>query len=113
MTEHTSEHREPYFDDDEAKAIIGKRVLAGVSRRNRDDEVTGLEPFHGEVVRATREEGILLRWNDAGEVRWIPPDLSRLAPASPGHYKRKGTGEVLVEPDFLATSTVDPSDQRT
>lgn len=111
MTEYTSEHWEPYFDDDDAKAIIGKRVLVGITRRTRDDEVTGLEQFHGEVVRATREEGIILRVNEAGEERWIPPDLSRLEPAAPGHYRLKGTGEAVVDPDFLSTWTVYPPEQ--
>ena len=57
MTEYTSERWEPYFDEEEAKAIIGKHLLVGVTHRNRSEEVTGIEQFHGEIVRASREEG--------------------------------------------------------
>lgn len=108
MTEHTSEHWEPYFEDEEAKGIIGKRLLVGVTRRNHQDEVVGSEQFHGEIVRATREEGIIIRVSGSAEERWVPPDLSRLEPAPPGHYKLKGSGEVVVDPDYLSTWTVYP-----
>lgn len=108
MTEYTSEHWEPYFDEEEAKAIIGKHLLVGVTHRNRDEEITSIEQFHGEVIRASRVEGIILRLSGSGEERWVPPDLSRLEPAAPGHYKLKGTGEVVVDPDLLSMWTVYP-----
>jgi len=108
MTEHTSEHWEPYFDEEEAKAIIGKRLLVGVTHRNHNDEVTGLEQFHGEIIRASREEGIILRLSGSGEERWVPPDLSRLEPAAPGQYKLKGSGETVTDPDLLSMWTVYP-----
>jgi hypothetical protein len=108
MTKYTSEHWEPYFDEEEAKAIIGKRLLVGVTHRNRNEEVTGIEQFHGEIIRASREEGIILRLSGSGEERWVPPDLSRLEPANPGNYKLKASGEVVVDPDFLSSWTVYP-----
>lgn len=108
MTEFTSEHWEPYFDEEEAKTIIGKHLLVGVTHRNRNEEVTGLEQFHGEIIRASREEGIILRLSGSGEERWVPPDLSRLEPAAPGNYRLKDTGEVVVDPDFLSMWTVYP-----
>lgn len=108
MTEHTSEHWEPYFDDEEAKSIIGKNLLVGVTHRNHRDEVVGVEQFHGEIIRASREEGIIVRLNGSTEERWIPPDLSRLEPAQPGNYRLKTSEEVVVDPDFLSTWTVYP-----
>ena len=111
MTEYTSEHWEPYFDEEEAKAIIGKRLLVGVTHCDSNEKITGLEQFHGEIVRASRDEGIILRLTGTGEERWVPPDLSRREPAAPGHYKLKGTGEVVVDPDFLSTWTVYPPKQ--
>ena len=108
MTAYTSEHWEPYFDDEEAKAIIGKHVLVGVTHRNHADEVTGIEQFHGRIVRASREDGIIVCLIDSDEERWVPPDLSRLEPAAPGKYRLKASGEVVVDPDFLSTWTVYP-----
>ena len=111
MTEYTSEHWEPYFDEEKAKAIIGKHLLVGVTHRNHRDEVTGIEQFHGEIIRASREGGIILRISGTGEERWVPPDLSRLETAAPGNYRLKGSGEVVVDPDFLSTWAVYPPEQ--
>jgi len=108
MTEDTTEHWESYFDDEEAKGIIGKHLLVGVTHRNHQDEITGIEQFHGEIIRASREEGIIIRLSGNSEKRWVPPDLSRLEPAPPGRYTLKGTGEVVVDPDFISTWTVYP-----
>lgn len=108
MTEYTSDHWEPHFDEEEAKAIIGKHLLVGVTHRNHSDEVTGLEQFHGEIIRASREEGIILRLSGSDKERWVPPDLSRLEPAGPGNYRLKDSGEVVVDPDLLTTWTVYP-----
>ena len=111
MTEYTSDHWEPHFDEEEAKAIIGKHLLVGVTHRNHSDEVTGLEQFHGEIIRASREEGIILRLSGSDKERWVPPDLSRLEPAAPGNYRLKDSGEVVVDPDLLSTWTVYPPKQ--
>lgn len=111
MTEYTSAYLEPCFNEEEAKVIIGKHLLVGVTHCNHNEEVTGVEQFHGEIVRASREEGIILRLSCSGEERWVPPDLSRLEPAAPGNYKLKGTGEVVVDPDLLSMWTVYPPKQ--
>lgn len=108
MTEHTSRHWEPYFDDEEAKAIVGKHLLVGITHRNGNEEITSIEQFHGKICRASREEGIIILLSGSDEERWVPPDLSRLERAAPGNYKLKSTGEVVVNPDYLSTWIVYP-----
>lgn len=108
MTESTSAYPPPEFDDEQARAVLGKRLLVGVTCRTRSDDVTRLEQFHGEILRASLEEDLILRVSGTGEERWLPPDLSRLEPAAPGRYTLKGSGEVVVDPDFLSTWTVYP-----
>jgi hypothetical protein len=103
-----AENWEPYFDDEEAQFIIGKHLLVGVTYRNHSDEITRIEQFHGEIVRASREEGIILRLNGSDAERWVPPDLSRLEEAAPGNYRLKDSGEVVVDPDLLSTWVVYP-----
>jgi len=49
---------EPYFDEDAARDIVGKYILVGITQRNHSDEITGIEQFHGEIVRASKSEGI-------------------------------------------------------
>jgi len=108
MPESSAESWEPYFDSEEAEFIIGKHLLVGITHRNHADEVTGVEQFHGEIIRANEKEGIVVRLNGSTEERWVPPDLSRLEEAAPGNYRLKATGEVVVDPDLLATWTVYP-----
>lgn len=111
MTESTSEHWKPYLDEEEVQAIIGKYLLVGVTYRNHSEEITGIEQFHGEIIRASRGDGIILRLYGSSEERWVPPDLSRLEPAAPGNYKLTGSGEIVVDPDFLSIGTVYPPEK--
>jgi hypothetical protein len=95
------------FSDEDARNVIGKRVLVGVTHRTLDDEVVSLEQFHGVIDRVSRSEVLILRFPAGGE-RAIPPDLSWLEPAAPGEYRLKTTGEVVVDPDFTGMWTVYP-----
>lgn len=111
MTNTHVENWRPYFDEEEAQLIIGKHLLVGVTYRNHLDEITRIEQFHGKIVRASLEEGIIVRLNESDEERWVPPDLSRLEKAAPGNYRLKESGEVVTAPDFLSTWTVYPPEQ--
>lgn len=95
------------FTAEQVYELLGKRVLIGVTHRTLDDEVASLEEFHGEVDRVNLDEGLVLKLSTGAE-RSIPPDLSRLERASPGNYRLKSTGEVVVDPDFTAMWTVYP-----
>lgn len=108
MTDSQSDKRQPTFDEEAALSIIGKHLLVGVTHRNRANEVTSFEQFHGEIIRASRDGGIIVRLDGSAEERWVPPDLSHLHTAVPGNYHLKATGEVVVDPDFVATWTVYP-----
>ncbi|MDR0274555.1 MAG: hypothetical protein LBI48_04280 [Burkholderiaceae bacterium] len=108
MNEPYANPEPPEFDEDRARQIIGKRVLVGVTYRDRDShEVLRLEQFHGVVARASRKGWIVVRWSDDTE-RSIPPDLSKLEPAASGNYRLKSTGEIVVDPDYLSVWTVYP-----
>ena len=96
------------FDEGAAQSLIGKRVLVGLTRCNQAGDVVGYEQFHGAIVRVSASEGIIVQVHNSGEERWLPPDLSRLEAASPGSYRLKSTGEVVVDPDLLSTWTVYP-----
>ncbi|MDR3352465.1 MAG: hypothetical protein LBO00_05575 [Zoogloeaceae bacterium] len=100
------EARNTYFDKSVAKSIIGKHLLVGVTRKNHQGEVVSLEQFHGEIIRASQEEGIVIRLAGSADEWSMPPDLSNLEPAPPGNYRLKASGEVVVNPDFLSTWAV-------
>jgi hypothetical protein len=50
--------------------------------------------------------GVAVRRAEASGVYWLPPDLRGWKPAPPGEYRLKSTGEVVVDPDYLAAWTV-------
>ena len=100
----------PYFDDDEALSLIGKRFLVGLTHRSHSEEILGYEQFHGEIIRASRDGGIIVLLHNSEE-RWLPPDLSRIETAGPGEYRLKSTGEIVKDPDYVATWTVYPPEQ--
>ncbi|MBN7463153.1 hypothetical protein I3U64_23750, partial [Mycobacteroides abscessus subsp. abscessus] len=37
----------------------------------------------------------------------LPPAPESFSPAAPGEYRLRSTGEVITDPDYLATWTVD------
>jgi hypothetical protein len=66
------------------------------------------------VVRQTQQHGINARITDRGifikapngEEFSLPPDLNSLIPARPGTYRMRSTGEVIDDPDYLSTWTI-------
>ena len=43
---------------------------------------------------------------DGGELLTLPPDLRPFQPAPAGSYRLRSTGEVVLDPDYLATWTI-------
>ena len=58
------------------------------------------------ITRAVENVAIYLQ--NEGEEFSLPPDPDAFQPAAPGRYTLKTTGEVVVDPDFLAAWTVHP-----
>lgn len=96
----------PPFWEEKAEQMTGQRVLVGVTYLDESGEVIEQVQFHGVIEAANLQQGIGVRRHDSGEVQWLPPDLRPFHPAEPGEYRLRSTGEVVVDPDFLATWTV-------
>jgi hypothetical protein len=77
---------------------LGKRLLVGVTYVDVNEEEIGQEQFHGHIVEAG-EGGIILERADTGQRVSLPPILQE---AGPGEYRLRSTGEVVVDPDYLA-----------
>ena len=90
-----------------AAELLGTHVLVGITCLNWAGQVSELLQFHGRVVRANREEGIVVV-NAFGEELKLPPDGRAFVPADPGEYRLRSTGEVVVDPDYTATWTITP-----
>jgi hypothetical protein len=88
--------------------LVGKHVLVGITFESSDGSETGRRQLHGTVVSARPGVGVLLalKGEADGQSYNLPPDLRAFRRAAPGEYRLRATGEVVSNPDFLATWTV-------
>ncbi|MBI5941756.1 MAG: hypothetical protein HY859_15170 [Caulobacterales bacterium] len=98
----------PFWDERLAVRLPGKYVIVGLTWQSSGGE--RLEQKHGVIIEADRQRGIALELRGAGlgEIYWMPPQTSALQPAEPGTYRMKGSGDVIENPDYLATWMVTP-----
>ena len=98
----------PEYDSDLAFTLVGFHLLVGLIVLDRRGEVRRQEQGHGVVTEVSPVSGIHLTFARlrAGELRTLPPATHLLQPADPGRYALRGTGEVVVDPDYLATWTL-------
>ncbi len=96
----------PSWDQLGADALLGSSVLIGVTRVCAE----GLEQeqMFGVIKSANARDGfeVALQGSRNGEVYWLPPDVRNFFPAQPGEYRLRSTGEVVVNPDFTTTWTI-------
>jgi hypothetical protein len=102
----------PPFDDAFARELVGKRVLVGVTFKDRRGNIKRQEEFHGLVAVADPVTGVQLQLQGSrhGEFKWLPPATHVFQPASPGTYRLRSTGEEVVDPDLTATWMVTQPD---
>ena len=62
------------------------------------------------IVHNPETSGIGIDIADDSEIYWLPPHLEAFQPAEPGEYRLRSTGEVLVDPDFVSTWTIEKDD---
>jgi hypothetical protein len=98
------ESEDPPFDQTRAASCVGKTILVGLTYRDARGRETHHQQLHGTVQSASRAGIVIaLAGARAGE-RWnMPPDLDAISPANPGEYRLRATGEVVRDPDLLAT----------
>ena len=89
--------------------FIGKHLLISIRYYEVDAaerKFVRQEQLHGEIVRASPEDGIVIRQANGEEFK-MPPDLTLLEPAQTGEYSLRSSGEVVVNPDYIATWAID------
>jgi hypothetical protein len=99
----------PPWDQEEADWLIDKYVLVGFTWLEPDNKtVTAQGQYHGRIVAADKQHGFKVECEGvwAGRTMGLPPDLRAFRPAAPGEYKLRSTGEVVTDPDVLATWTI-------
>jgi len=96
----------PAWDDAFGAALIGKRVLVGITRQT----ATGLlqEQVFGTVETADAHGiELVLGGTRFGERFGLPPDPRAFQAAAPGSYRLRSTGETLTDPDVTAMWTIE------
>jgi hypothetical protein len=91
-----------------AADLVGKLLLVGVSYFAADGSFIEQQQFFGRVASAGKDGGIVLDLEGSrlGEQFCLPPDTRSVYKAAPGDYRLRSTGEVVVDPDYTATYTV-------
>jgi hypothetical protein len=91
----------PQYIDGDGSSYVGKQLLVGITYLSHKGEMIRQEQFHGLIVEAD-ERGIVIERADTGELASLPPGLDR---ATPGEYQLRSTGELVVNPDYVAKWT--------
>jgi len=94
-------------DEGFAAELVGTHLLVGLTHLDHAGNVLHKEQFHGTVIRASVEEGVILV-DAEGKQHRVPLDRDAFRPADPGEYRLRSTGEVVVDPTWLTTWTVRP-----
>ncbi len=98
----------PLWDEGFASHLDGAMMLVGITY----NEPSGprVEQFFGTVIETDEAAGITLRLEGSrsGEIFYLPPDQRGIFPASPGSYRLRETGEIVIDPDYTATWEVTP-----
>jgi hypothetical protein len=98
----------PAWDARRAASLDGALVLVGITVEA--PEGARLSQFYGTVIEVDAVNGVTLRLEGtrSGETYRLPPDLNAFAPAPPGEYRLRATGEVVRDPDFTTQWTITP-----
>jgi hypothetical protein len=79
-----------------------KSVLVGITYLGHDGTPLREEAFLGRIVRSSARGGLVVRRADGSELE-MPPQVEK---AEPGEYRLDATGEVIVDPYYLASWSV-------
>jgi hypothetical protein len=91
--------------------IIGKHVLVGMTYVDNNGDPIEQKQRHGVIVSAD-EDGVYVCPPDSEEPFWLSPHLESFQEAEGGDYRLRETGEIVSDPDLLATYTIQPGPGR-
>ena len=92
-------------DEHQAAMFIGKHALVRLTYRNADGTVRNQIEIHGRIT-AVDKDVVTMRLHGSDEEFTLPPALEAFHQAEPGEYRLRSTGEVVVDPDLLASWTI-------
>jgi hypothetical protein len=97
----------PEFDETLAQTYVGRTIIVGLTYLDHTGNLLEQRQLHGRITSANFE-GIMiaLGGKHSGQTWNMPPMLESIQRASPGQYRFRETGEVITDPDLMATWTI-------
>lgn len=92
----------------EVSDLIGKVLLIGITLLDDNEELIEQFQVFGEIIRCN-SDGVVIHKNGTNQEFTIPPDFENITLAQPGEYKLRSTGEVVTDPDYISSWTVNNS----
>jgi len=83
-------------------ALVGSRLLVGITYLDSGGQVTSTQQFCGRVLEVA-DGVVIVERPGAPEPAVLPADASAYSPAATGRYTLQSTGEIVVDPDFVTT----------
>jgi hypothetical protein len=85
--------------------FTGKILLVGITLLDENEELIEQIQVYGPIIRID-EKGVIIKRNGCGSEFGIPSDFNNINEAKPGEYKLRSTGELVVNPDYISSWTV-------
>lgn len=83
-------------------SLIGLRLLVGISYLDDAGQVTGRQQFCGRVLDAG-DGVVVVERPGSDEPAVLPADVAAFRRAPAGRFRLTGSGEVVVDPDYMTT----------
>jgi hypothetical protein len=83
--------------------LVGRQLLVGITVEDADGQVVSRDQFCGRVTEVV--DGVVVVDRD-GTPAVLPADEAAYEVAAPGVYRLLGTGEEVVDPDYVTTWTL-------
>lgn len=94
------------IDENKIKSLLYKYVIIGLSYIDKNENVLETVQLHGRVMRINSAEGIVVHREDKQEEYKLPLDFDGFQLAQPGEYKLNMTGEIIVDPDYISSWSI-------
>jgi hypothetical protein len=89
---------------------IGRTLLLCLNYIGPDGELRRQEQFVGTIMVVDFDEGIVVSCEPEGRMFVLPGDPSRVEKAPRARYRLRSTGQVVINPDYIATFTTTQPD---
>lgn len=87
----------------ETNNILNKTMLIGLTYLDSAGKETNKLQFVGTITKVDKKLGIEVFNKKTNSKFTLPPDLTAIKIAPPGIYTLKSSGEIVANPDYIAT----------